>query len=239
MRIQALMELAGMTVLLSVAAGAQDPKALQEKVAAVKESMARNQAALRQYSWTARTEISLKGEVKKTTEAICRYGPDGSVQKTPLGAPPAQAQQQKGGRRGGGVKARVVEKKKDELEDYMERAAALIHNYVPPTPPRLQEALQSGNASAGPAGPGEVQLKFSNYFKPGDALVLSLDSAAKTLRQVSVNSYLDDEKDAVSLRVDFASLPDGANYASVVTLNAPAKKIQVTTRNLNYQKSAQ
>jgi hypothetical protein len=45
---------------------------LQQKLAAVKESVARNQAALLQYAWTAHTEINLKGEVKKTTDEMCR-----------------------------------------------------------------------------------------------------------------------------------------------------------------------
>jgi len=223
---------------------AQDPKqALQEKVAALKQSMAQNQAALRQYSWTARTEISLKGEVKKTTESLCRYGPDGKVQKTPLGAPAAQAQPQSGGgrqRRGGGaLKEKVVEKKKDEMEDYMERAVALIHNYVSPSPERIQAAVQAGNVSLGQAGGDQVQIKFSNYLKSGDAMVLTLDKSAKALRRVAIDSYLDDQKDAVALHVDFATLPDGPNYAAATTFTAAAKKIQVVTRNSNYQKIAQ
>jgi len=239
---QAKIAAAGIVALLFPAfAGAQDAKeALQQKVAAFKESMARNQAALRQYSWTAHTEISLKGEVKKTTDDICRYGPDGKVQKTPVGAPaPPKEQPQGRGRRGGAMKERIVEKKTDEMQDYMERAVALIHNYVPPTPDRIQAAVQAGNVSAGPSGPDQVQLRFSNYLKPGDSLVLTLDPAAKTLRQVAVESYLDDQKDAVDLKVDFATLSDGPNYVAATTLNAPAKKIQVVTRNGNYQRTAQ
>ena len=224
--------------------GAQDPKqALQEKVATLRQSMAQNQAALRQYSWTARTRISLKGEVKKTTESLCRYGPDGKVEKTPLGAPASSAQPQSGGgrqRRGGGaMKERIVEKKKDEMQDYMERAVALIHNYVPPSPERIQAAVQAGNVSPGQAGADQVQIKFSNYLKSGDAMVLTLDKSAKALRQVAIESYLDDQKDAVTLQVDFAKLPDGPSYAAATTFTAAAKKIQVVTQNSNYQKIAQ
>ena len=153
------------------ARNAQDPKqAMQEKVKAVKESMAQNQAALRQYSWTARTEISLKGEVKKTTESLCRYGPDGAVQKTPVAAPaaPAQAEPQGRKKRGGGaVKNKIVENKKDEMQEYMERAVALIHNYVPPSAEKIQAAAGAGNAALVPSGADQVQVKFSNYLKPG------------------------------------------------------------------------
>src|SRR5215510_13521962 len=74
--------------LMSVSLLAQQPDAaakqqvIQEKVAALKQSMAQNQAALKQYSWTESTEISLKGEVKKREQKECHYGPDGKVQKT-------------------------------------------------------------------------------------------------------------------------------------------------------------
>jgi hypothetical protein len=202
---------------------------LQQKLSTVKESVARNQASLRQYSWTAHTEISLKGEVKKTKDEACRYGPDGKVQKTELG-PPAPQQELRG------LKKKIVEKKKDELQDYMERAVALIQNYVPPSAQAMEQVFQAGNVSLGQAGPSAIQLQFKNYLKPGDLLALGFDTAAKTLRKVTVNSYLDDQKDAVDLAVDFQTLPDGTNYAATTVLNAPAKNLTVRTQNTNYQR---
>ncbi|HET6961167.1 MAG TPA: hypothetical protein VFJ27_01655, partial [Terriglobia bacterium] len=70
--------------LMSVSLPAQQPDAakqqmIQEKVAALKQSLAQNQAALKQYSWTESTEIRLKGEVKKREQKECHYGPDGKV----------------------------------------------------------------------------------------------------------------------------------------------------------------
>ena len=92
-------------LLLSLPLPAQQPDAaakqqmIQEKVAALKQSLAQNQAALKQYSWTESTEISLKGEVKKREQKECHYGPDGKVVKTPIagGEPPKQEQEQSGG----------------------------------------------------------------------------------------------------------------------------------------------
>ena len=52
------------SALLIVPAGAQD---LQQKLAAAKETAARNQQALRSYSWLEKTELSLKGN----TSARC------------------------------------------------------------------------------------------------------------------------------------------------------------------------
>ena len=54
-------------------AGADAQKAaMQEKVAAVKQSLAANQKALQQYTWVETTEISMKGEVKKALRKECR-----------------------------------------------------------------------------------------------------------------------------------------------------------------------
>src|SRR5262245_39275756 len=112
---------------------AQTP-AGEDRAAAIKESMAKNQAALHQYTWIETTEISLKGEVKKKEQKQCYYGADGKVQKTPLPgeAPPQQKESGGGRRRRGALKEAIVEKKVDELKGYMEKVAALVHEYVPP-----------------------------------------------------------------------------------------------------------
>ena len=83
-------------ILIIAACGLLAPAALgqsasgQERAAALKASIAKNQAALKQYSWIETTQISLKGEVKKTEQKQCYYGADGTVQKTalPSAAPP-------------------------------------------------------------------------------------------------------------------------------------------------------
>ena len=122
----------------------------------------------------------------------------------------------------------------------MERAAALIHRYMPPAPDSMQAAFQAGNVSLGQAGPGKIQLQFRDYAKPGDSLTFNFDTATKALQSISVNSYLDDPKDdVVTLAVVFQSLPDGTNYVASTTLNAAAKQVVVKTTNTNYQKLAQ
>src|SRR5215813_2508041 len=93
------------TMLLAGAVLAQD--ASQSGAAALKESLAQNQAKLRAYTWVETTQVSLKGEVKKQEQKQCSYGADGKVQKTPIGggAPAAPKQQAGGGgRRGGRLK---------------------------------------------------------------------------------------------------------------------------------------
>src|SRR5215510_14048409 len=107
-------------VLGSYVAQAQDPAAdKQARTAAIKQSLAENQAALKQYTWIETTQVSMKGEVKKEEQKQCFYGADGKVQKTPIpGAAPQQQQQSQtgGGRRGGRVKKAIVENKVEDLK---------------------------------------------------------------------------------------------------------------------------
>jgi hypothetical protein len=227
--------------LTVVASGQEaDSSAKQAKIAALKQSLAANQAALKQYTWTETTQVSLKGEVKKQEQKECQYGPDGKVQKTPLGgASQPQQQQAEGGRRGGRLKQHVVEKKVGEMKDYMERVSALVHEYVPPDPQKIQSAAAAGSVSVTPAQPIST-ITIKNYLKQGDSVVLGFDTTAKRIASYNVDSYLDDPKDdVVKLAVNFAQLPDGTNYAQQSVLDATGKQIQVKVTNSDYKKLTQ
>ena len=72
---------------------------LEQRIAALKKSMAQSQAQLRKYEWVETTIISHKGEVKSQKEQRCYYGADGTLQKLPVGDP--QPPEEAGGRAGG------------------------------------------------------------------------------------------------------------------------------------------
>jgi hypothetical protein len=65
---------------------------------------------------------------------------------------------------------------------------------------------------------------------------LSFDAASKKITSLSVNTYMGQSKDAVTLQVQMATIPGGPNYAQQTILNASAKELVVTTTNANYQK---
>ena len=201
---------------------------MQQKLASVQQSIAQNQQKLHQYQWTETTQLTLKGEPKPPTQDLCQYGPDGKVQKTPIGPPPQEPS-------GGRMKQRMIEKKKAEMQQYMGEVKDLLGMYVPPNPQKIEQAKQAGNVSLNPAG-SVVNLVFRNYAQPGDQMTLTFDPATKKVVGLSVNTYMGQEKDAVTLQVQMASLPDGTNYVQQSVLNATAKKLVVTTTNSNYQK---
>jgi hypothetical protein len=226
------------TLLFAAAALAQDA-APADRGAAIKELLAQNQARLRTYSWVETTQITLKGEVKKQEQKQCFYGADGKVQKTPIGAAPAAAAspQASGGGRGGRLKERVVENKVDEMKDYMEKVAALVHDYVPPAPAKIQAAQAAGNVSTQPSGTA-VNLAIKDYQKPGDLLTIGADPAAKRLTSYRVQSFVEKPKeDDVTLNVTFGALQDGTSYPQQILLDVKAKQIQVKITNSGYKKA--
>jgi len=228
-----------LTVLFAAAVLAQaDPS--QSGAAALKESLAQNQARLRTYSWIETTQVSLKGEVKKQEQKQCYYAADGKVQKTPIDGAPAQSAQKRsggGGRRGGRMKERIVENKVDEMKEYMERVVALVHQYVPPDPQKIGEAQAAGNVSTQPAG-ATLNLTVKNYVKPGDLLAIGFDTAAKQLATYNVQSFVEKPKDDdVKLAVTFGKLEDGTAYPQQTVLDVVAKKIQAKITNSGYKKA--
>ncbi len=229
--------LAMLSTLSAQQPAAQPAGGPQDHVAALKQSLGQGQALLRQYEWIETTVINFKGEEKSRKQNRCYYGADGKVQKVPLEQPKAQAQAEsgRGGRRGGRVKAQIVENKKDEMKEYMEEAATLIHQYVPPGPPMIQAARDAGRISVSPQPDGRVRITIPQYLQAGDSMSLDVDGAADRLLGLGVNTYLQKPEDVVTLVVQMTTLPDGAQFAGQTTLDAKAKNIQVVITNSGHR----
>jgi len=225
----ALLFALALLALIPATAHGQGSPDLQQKLAAVKQSVAENQQRLHQYQWTETTQLTLNGDAKPPSQSLCQYGPDGTVQKTLLTPPPPPPS-------GGRMKQRIVEKKTGEMKDYMGQVKTLLALYVPPNPQQMQQAFQSGKASLNPSpDSGTTNLVFKDYAQPGDQMTLSFNTATKKITNLNVNTYMDNPQDVVTLAVQFASLPDSTNYVVQSVLNATAKKLVVTTTSTNYQ----
>ena len=224
---------------LAASALAQTTQSLDQRVAALKASLQENQARLRKYEWIETTSISLKGEEKSRRQQRCYYGADGKMQKLPLesGAPQA-APSAAGGRRGGKLRERVVENKKDEMQDYMERAVALVHKYLPPDPAQIQQALEAKKVALKPLPDSRTRLEFSGYLQPNDSFVIDIDGAANQLGAISLATYLEKPDDPVTLSVKFRTLADGTSYVAETILDAKAKNIRVVIENSGYRSVA-
>lgn len=128
-----------------------------------------------------------------------------------------------------GLNRGIIAKKKAEMKDYMGDVKALLTLYVPPDPQKMQ-AYQAVKFALNPV-PGAVNLVFTDYTEPGDRITVTFDTAAKKINSLDINTYMGQAKDAVTLHVQMATLPNGPNYAQQTVLNATAKELVVTTTN--------
>ncbi len=225
-----------LTVLISNSpARAQNPE-MQQRVAEIEQTAAKNKQALAQYTWVEQVTISLNGEQKKQEQFQVRLGPDGNPQKTSLD-PPAGTSSSDGGRPRR-LREHVVAKKTEEYTQYADQMKALAQQYLPPSKERLQQAYEQGNVSLGSAAgaPNELQLIIRNYLKPGDSLTLVFDQPQKQLLRVQIASYMDGPKDKMNLTVQYSRLPDGSNQISNLLIDGVSKKMIVATENSAYQR---
>jgi hypothetical protein len=218
-------------LMLNTLGLAQGPE-VQARLAEVKQSIARNKAALAHYSWTEQDIISLKGEEKKEELFQVQLGPDGKPQKTNLD--PGMSDDERHRR---GLRGRIVEKKVDEYKEYAASMKNLMQQYVPPDKALLDQAYHNGNVMIGPTGtPNEVRLVISNYLKPQDSVTVVYDKATKRMLSMNIASYLGDPSDAVKLNISFSSLPDGTNHVSGLVIDGVQKQLSIAVTNTNYEK---
>jgi hypothetical protein len=209
---------------------AQNPQ-VEEKLAAVKQSVAANKQALAQYTWQEQETISIKGDVKDTKDYQVQMGPNGQPQKTEISNDPAQHGRE------GRLKKRVVEHVTEEYQQYGQQIAALAKQYNPPDPQKLEAAYKQGDVSLQLGGSaGTVSMVIKNYVKPNDSMTLVFNPATKAIESVRVASYLNDPSDAVTIAAQFARLPGGPNHVAGTQVNGVSKQLTVATQNSNYQR---
>ena len=216
---------------LALPAAAQNPQ-IQQRVAEVKESAAKNKQALSHYSWQEQQTIAIKGDVKDTKLYQVHLGPDGKPQKVETGNIPESS----GGRQHG-LAHHIKEKKGEEYKEYGQQIAALAQQYAQPDPQKLQQAFQQGNVMLGSAGaPGEVKMVITNYVKPNDKVTLIFNRQANAIQSLNIATYLNDPKDVVNIAAQYGQLPDGTNHVATTQTKGESKELLVTTQNSNYQK---
>jgi hypothetical protein len=229
MKIAIIPSLGVLLLLASVhVAPAQQPSAA-ERAVALKAQLAASQAILKQYEWIETTVVSVKGDEKSRQMHRCYHGADGKVAKIPLTTPPPEEKKR-------GLRGRIIEAKKEEMTEYMKDAVALVKQYVPPDQARIQAAKDAGRISISPQPGQRARLTFAGFVKSGDSFAVDLDLAANRPLQATVSTFMDSDKEPVTLDVRFGMLDSNASYASTTTLEAKGKDLKVTVENSGYKR---
>ena len=210
-----MLVLSGAAVLATSSSFAQSD-ALHERVAEVKQSITDDNQRLRQYQWVETTQLTWKGDAQPPFQQLCRYGPDGQVQKTPIGVIPESLSAT------------------GEMQEYLENVKALIGAYLLPDPREIENVHQAQTVSFHPTG-AIVNVVFKDYVRPGDQMTLAFDPVARKITSVNITTDMGPAKDAVTLRVLMASLPDGTSYVQQTVLTASGLQLATTTTNSRYR----
>ena len=204
----------------------------QTKLDALKQSIQASAVALRQYEWVETQVVSLKGEQKSSKQNRCYYGADGGVQKTLI------SEESGGGRKPRGLRKRAAKNKTEDITEYIGQAMALVKQYVPPDPQKIQTAHDVGKTKLS-VHDGATRMRFEipDYIKAGDALSVDIDPNNDRLLGVSVSTYLAKPGDTVTLDVTFGTLADGTSYPSEIVFNGTSEQIKIVVSNSGYKRS--
>jgi len=223
------------SILLSCAALAQSPQepgAVQQKIQQMQQATAMNEQQLRGYQWIETTTLTIEGKPRPPQQSLCRYGPDGTVHKTPMQA--QQAPQVSGGP----LRKHIAEKKIEEFQEEVAQIHALTAMYLPLSHAKLGQALHVNRVDLERDGANGSAIIVNDYAKPGDQLRISLNVSTMHIQRIEVKSYFDQPSDALTADVQFSLLPDATAYPSITTINAPSKKISITTLSSDFSKLA-
>ena len=206
----------------------------EARVAALKESFVASKAALKQYGWIETTALSLGGEEKVRQQYQCYYGAEGALQKVPIAADAKEEKKR-------GLRGKAIEAKKEELSASLKSAVALLHEYAPLDPAKIQAAKDAGNLSVSiPTPEGTMKVIIKNYLKAGDEVAIDVDSAKNTVKALAISSYVGDaaakDKSPVTAKVTYNALPDGTLYPAKETLDISAQGLKVDVQTSGYKK---
>ena len=204
-------------MLAALATAAHAQGTAEDRVAALKRTLAENAAAQRRYTWIETTEMALNGEVKETNSMSCQYvAGAGKPQCTQIGAPPAPKKMR------GPLRKKIAKQKIADLKAYMDSVKTLVAKYVPPEQELIQKAQQRGDVAVAPNPSNNTfKVTVSNYIQQGDAVAVVVHDEDKHLAELNVATWLNDPTAAVSLDVSFTTLATGVNF--------PLKKVLTAT----------
>jgi hypothetical protein len=61
----------------------------------------------------------------------------------------------------------------------------------------------------------------------------------KALRQIAVDTWLDEPENAVTLKVTMQAMPEGVSYPGTIVFALPKRQLEVKITKSNYQKIPQ
>lgn len=196
----------------------------------VMQAYGKNQAALQQYSWQSRTQVSLSGEVKKTTLDQINYDAEGQIQKTPIGDGGGQQKEVRGP-----IRKDIAESEEDKAAEFATKLKELLGSYTQPA--NLTNALGRAKVwEGGSASAPEIRIDMTAVIEGTDTVQIMLDAKTHKPARMNINTAMDQVP--VTLAVVFQQLDDGTGYPAQATVDTTysGKPLEISIENFNYVK---
>lgn len=216
------LNIGAMVLGLFMATSAAAQMDMTEIASKVSQARQENAQRTRDYSWTQRTEVKVKGEIKNLKTEIVRYTVDGELQKTPIDETSAKTPK--------GVRGKVAKKKIGGMKDWMAELGELLKAYSLPTDGNLLDFLNK--ASVSPDGAGR-KLDAADVVQPGDRMSVWIGADHK-MTKTEVSTQHDGAD--VKLETDHETTPDGLDYVARTTIVVPDKGVEMIVENFSYQR---
>jgi len=202
---------------------------MQDNIALIKKNLADSKQNLKKYEWIETTTTFVKGEQKSKKQNQCYYSVDGKLTKVETGGSAAA-------KTPGGLRGKAAANKKQDIQDYIQKALEQINSYMPPDPDKIQQNYADGKTAIQILEPGKkFKLNFPDYLQKGDLLSISLDKENKFLLGYSVKTFVSDPTDVVTFDVVVKALPDGTQYPAEITFNSASQKLKIVMQNSGYK----
>ena len=203
------------------------PPAVTNMAVRVVEARKANAALMQQYSWTSRTEVIDRGQVKDLRLDAVNYGPGGQLQRSTMNDQSAPLPS-------GFLRRRVAEHERKKVEEYLSGLRGLLDQYTLPTAGKVQDFMNRATAT-GPDPSGLFEMAGHSVVVPGDTFSLWVDPATRHPRKIQVSTTF--QGDPVSLTATFKTLPTGLNHVAYAEVTAPAKQMSVQVQNFDYNRN--
>jgi hypothetical protein len=215
------------TILIAILVTAAAAQTLANMDPGIGTAVKQNAEALRQYSYKRRTVISINGQSRGARVELIRYV-DGRMEAVPLESPARPAAPGGAGRR----RARMAEKKREEMKEEFEGLIGLLHRYLSFDSDSAYRALAKATISKTGPEPGAVKVVATGVVKPSDSLILTWSANNRRPERIEIRSELNGKP--VSATVEYAALPDGPFYPAHTLVSVPKQDISITVDTYDY-----
>jgi hypothetical protein len=183
-----------------------------------------NAALIRQYTWSSKTELIEKDNLKDIRIDRVSYGADGQVKRTLLndfGAPLPL----------GFLRRSMAEADRQKAEKYMIGMEKFLDQYTLPAAGKVVEFLSKAKIPPSDAG-GMLKLIGSSVVVPGDTLSLWVEATTLHTTRMEVSTFF--EGDIVVVSSMFKTPPNGPTYMAYAIATITVKQLKLQVHNYDY-----